>query len=555
MQSVSLYLRPSAFVCCLRYQIETLSNMPRGIMLSELPTGMITGILEQCDPPTLCVTSRVNKCFKEVSLQLLYQHIRFDCKRGIRWIQPWLLLRSVLVHPDLALKIRSLSFTTSDYCRHWDLDRFNPLELAKFNKGLQNLIRSIAQEIVIGDLWAEMWEEGLRDGRLHALLPVLLQYTQNLQTLQTQCTFECDWTLLKGMPHERSGALKLSECSPLLPRLEKFSSCKIQHFNRHNCDPYPYDYHWPLLVRFLHLPSINSLSFGHIYFDKREPPVELPSASSLKTLILAESQISVEDLQKLLKATPYLEKLGYTSHAMFTNAGEVFDPPRIGQSLELVQNTLRSLCLSAHFGLFWKVSTGLRKGIGSLQGLKKLETLEISLIAMLGLDCLHSPDLRLMFPQSLKCLSLLDDGHHYDYPEQAVAQANRSVPWGTSDGLHHLIYSSLLPLVAGNDTNNPNLKAIRLLSYELTGFQGVQDTDPWTELSHTFAHHGVNFLVTAPPPDGACSIEGPPKRPDLATLTYRSTPRDNLITLNQWFRESFRALKRYFARFINGYAW
>lgn len=154
--------------------------------------------------------------------------------------------------------------------------------------------------------------------------------------------------------------------------------------------------------------------------------------SSLTSLILHHSQISKEELGKLLQATSSLLSRQYDSWFDTELEGrsgrahwQYFDCAKLGHSLAWVQGSLENLVISLHFmSLQTDVGLGGFRGmdgrLDTLHGFQKLLSLEVPSIVLLGWAAGPLPEMDDVLSPSLRHLCLTDDLHELGETEWEI---------------------------------------------------------------------------------------------------------------------------------------
>ena len=307
-----------------------------------------------------------------------------------------LFVRTIMRRPDLAFKVKSLRIEATDThhpMRSWDL-RYGYTE-----EDIARVVNHLHAAKVDN---VEQWMRALHNGSLKSWIPLLLVVVPDLQILHVHLALRrCQSRLSKLQ------TMVLLHPNPLLQKISSINCGmhldELGFIGHCRCDG-------EVILAFLYLPLLQNLEACCKIRSLLRWPQEPPLASQLKVLAFRNSEVSMSAFERLLQATPNLESLHYSCWCIFqSNYDDIFDPPRMKTALLDVRRSLRHLSLSASFPTL-PPTPGHHIGMGSLAGFESLESLEISLIGLLGYDAQAGADLIPLFPSSLKILTLLDDG-------------------------------------------------------------------------------------------------------------------------------------------------
>ena len=483
--------------------------------VKRLPNELVILILSYSTKNVLCACCRANKRFRDLCLPILYREIAFEWGWSTsydRWNEPrpWLLVRTLMRRPDLALEVQGFLFATSDPTIFSYPKPYIDVKMAGYDEDDVASAVSMAFAARIDD--TRGWRAALDSNSLSAWIPLLLCCATGLRTLRIGSAFRSKMRFANQILREHT--LVPLKFDPTLQRLrsvqlggirydpsrgsESHSVLAPNHCIDRGCfDDEP-------VLDFLYLPAIESLEACCQLANSFEWPREPPRASHLKSLTMRNSEVPGSAFDKLLQSTPNLESLHYS--CWFTGtpfyAVSIFDPPLIRGALQHVRKSLRHLSISASFALLYGVYPGQAEGIGSLLSLESLETLEISLIGLLGYLSPAMPDLTPKLPRSLKTLTLLDDGrsrisgHHSSVRRTGdVVFAPGQVPWESNLGLYELFCSSVIPWLSELKDKGPQrLNLVQLVA--VRHGMNSDSADLWKEeLPKLFSQRGVEFRL------------------------------------------------------------
>ena len=318
--------------------------------LGMLAVELFQMILDYLLTRDLSAFSRTSKHHRALIEPILYREIRWEP------IHSWpderappahLLLRSILLRPELGSYIndfvfclRTPSFQFRKYpClwNHWKKPSPTSAEMMR----VRSLIRSF--KFASQDLWLSR----LKLGEVDVFIALIISQSTNLRHI------------LLDDPRDDSNPYLLGEV------LEKALSmnflCDLEHVEYSNnfSDPHidhqlvKSNYH--AIQPLFSFPSLKRLRISIPYEDPRWLSAEIP-IMALKSLILHYSQVSVQTLGIILRATPFLESLRYDTWINIDNVPhppkepwEYFDCTQLDRVLFPLQGTLKELRISLNF--------------------------------------------------------------------------------------------------------------------------------------------------------------------------------------------------------------
>lgn len=354
-------------------------------------------ISQHADLLALCL---VSSTFGGAGQTVLYRDVNLDIYE-LHATQPpdfhvrvfALLLRTILLRPDLALSCKSFRVILGGYDEDCDPDPKYPSsrydESLRLNAPDRETARCLISTVQPDD--PGYWMMGVDNGRLDATLTLLVCCFPMLQELELDIDYRPNMKILN---HFLLGVAFRKE-SPLV-----FKSLRSFRYHRKVCDGYGRT-SWdrsstPEACALFRLRGLRCLkaSFVETNLDCSLLMSHFPTLPDLKTLVLEkESCVSVEALTVILENTGSLEHLTYE----FCCNGEdlhdltrYFQSDAVGVALGQVASTLRSLVISCTFkepagaDLLRNDAWGFRGRIGSLVDFPKLQELEIPLVVLLG---------------------------------------------------------------------------------------------------------------------------------------------------------------------------
>lgn len=398
--------------------------------LQQLPLELLRGVLDRLSRQDLLALSCASKSIRTAVEPTLYREITFNWEGNSKSHPPvHLLLRSVVSRPELASCIERLEFwgqkPYDDWknCKWrrrlkipvgpsrsiWTFDKKSAFPSADVMLLAASIIKSL-------DLPAENhWLEGLHRGEADVFIALLLSRTSKLRHLRLDSDFQWETGFVGSI---LTNAADMSQ-KPFLEALEHVDySGNIEN-------AFQITYHDVDLNQILPLfsmPSVRSVSMAVSAKDIVWPSQTAPK-SFITSLTLHHTQLSEEMLGQLLLATPSLRFLGYQSWFDIDSGGrpgrahwEFFDCAKLGQSLSYVQHSLEHLVISVQFvSLQTDVALGGFRGMAgkldTLNGFKKLHSLVIPSIVLLGWTVDSPRKMGDILPLSLRHLCLTDDLH------------------------------------------------------------------------------------------------------------------------------------------------
>lgn len=397
--------------------------------IEQLPLELLCRIITHLPRKNLSALSCTSKTIRTAVEPALYREITFDWDRNWTNHAPvHLLLRCIVDRPDLALCIWRLEFCgqkpyskwerckwrrrykipTGQSCSIWEHDNEPGLTSADMMV-MASFISSL-------HLPAEgLWLRELYRGGVDVYIALLLSQTLNLCHLRLDSDFQHETSFVGAI-------LKKAAAMSQKPRLEVLEHINYSSDINNDPDITYHDVDLDQILPLFSFPSIRSVRMAlpakNIVWPSQKAPI-----SSLTSLILHHTQLSEEMLGHLLLATPSLRSLQYHSWYNIDSEGrlgrphwEYLDCAKLGQSLACVQGPLEHLRISVRFiSLQTDVALGGFRGmidrLDTLHGFKKLLSLEIPIIVLLGWSAAAPVKLSNLLPLSLRHLCLTDDLH------------------------------------------------------------------------------------------------------------------------------------------------
>ncbi|GKT61598.1 F-box domain protein [Colletotrichum tofieldiae] len=167
-----------------------------------------------------------------------------------------------------------------------------------------------------------------------------------------------------------------------------------------------------------YLPRIQTLEL-HRVDDGRKPlswPVsEIPSATTLKELVLIRCQLSEENTDTIIRVAPNLKKLR-SEHAIDAEyASAWFDLAKVKASLSTLKDSLEDFSLAMTLWTSTAIDCGeagpwgILNSLGSLKDFKQLTRLAISLPVLLGWQTKGSAKLIDVLPENIQSLTVTNE--------------------------------------------------------------------------------------------------------------------------------------------------
>ena len=304
---------------------------------------MILYYLRRKDLSALSCTSKHHRALVE---PILYRNIHWE--PVLSWPDErappvHLLLRSILIRPELAsyidefeLCLLAPSFQFCKYPCLWDYwDKPSPTSNEMMR--VRSLIRSF--QFASEDVWLSR----LKLGEADVFIALIISQSTRLRRILLDDPLDDNNPSLVGEVLEKAISMN--------------SLCALEHVEYSNNFNNPYIDHQLIKsnYRAIHplfsFPSLKELRMSIPYEDTQWLSADIPT-TGLKSLILHNSQVSVQTLGILLKATPSLTILRYETTINIDKPNEpwgYFDCTQLDRVLAPVQSTLKELRISLEF--------------------------------------------------------------------------------------------------------------------------------------------------------------------------------------------------------------
>lgn len=318
--------------------------------LETLPIELFQMILGYLLTKDLSTFSRTSKHIRALVEPILYREIRWEPE--LSWPDErappaHLLLRSILIRPELASYINGFVFGLQEpglqfrkypcLWNHWKKPSPTSAEMMR----VRSLIRSFhfASE--------DVWLSRLKRGEVDVFIALIISRSTRLRRI------------FLDNPRDDSNPYLLGEV------LEKAFSmnllCALEHVEYRNKLSDPHIDHqlaksnYRAIRPLFSFTSLKSLRISIPYEDPQWLSAEIPTMG-LKSLILHNSQVSLQTLGILLKATPSLTSLTYDNWINIDKVPhspkepwEYFDCTQLNRVLAPLQSTLKELQISLGF--------------------------------------------------------------------------------------------------------------------------------------------------------------------------------------------------------------
>ena len=318
--------------------------------LEILPIELFQMILDYLRTKDLSAISRTSKHHRALVEPVLYRKIHWE--PALSWPDErappvHLLLRSILIRPELASYIDEFKFClrapSFQFCKypclwsHWKKPSPTSTEMTR----VRSLIRSFqfASEGV--------WLSRLKLGEVDVFIALIISQSTRLRRI------------LLDDPLDDSNPCLLGEV--LDKALSMNFLCALEHveysnnFNDPHIDHQLIKSNYRAIHPLFSFPSLKRLRMSIPHEDTRWLNADIPT-TGLKSLILHNSQVSVQTLGILLKATPSLTFLRYDTWINIDKVPhspkepwEYFDCHQLDRVLAPLQSTLKELRISLNF--------------------------------------------------------------------------------------------------------------------------------------------------------------------------------------------------------------
>lgn len=320
------------------------------VHLEILPIELFQMILDYLSTKDLSAFSRTSKNHRALVEPILYRNIHWEPAPSWpdeRAPPVHLLLRSILIRPELASYIDEFTFClrapSLQFCKypclwnHWKEPSPTSTEMMR----VRSLIRSF--QFASEDLWLSR----LKLGEVDVFIALIISQSTRLRRL------------LLDDPLDDGNPCLLGEV--LDKALSMNFLCVLEHVEYSNNFNNPHIYHqliksnYRAIQPLFSFPSLKSLRMSVPHEDTRWLSADIPT-TGLQSLVLHNSQVSVQTLGILLKATPSLALLIYETWINIDKIPhspkepwEYFDCAQLDRILAPLQRTLKELWIVLNF--------------------------------------------------------------------------------------------------------------------------------------------------------------------------------------------------------------
>lgn len=298
---------------------------------------------------------------------------------------PFLLLRTLIMRPDLAAYVRHAEFSSffKELEDPQDREGFR-LRRRNWKSPIDELFDHVEATKVIDFIQAsglpntQSWLEDLYQGCTDVVIACVLCQLPALQTLHCDVPWKVRQRGFIGCIFKHALSSWPKQCGiPTFTNLYQVQmSVKQRKFYLDRLAVFDLDQAAPLFC----LPSLTTLTLmnvvcegGYIWQGDR------PFCPKLQRLTVKNSALNEDGLCELLKAAPNLSFLDVTlSYHNRGQGGSHFDGEKTGEALQLLENKIESLALSLNFEPLYEdgsmpPSWGIATPITSLKGFGKLK--------------------------------------------------------------------------------------------------------------------------------------------------------------------------------------
>lgn len=318
--------------------------------LEMLPIELFQMILDYLPTKDLSAFSRTSKHHRALVEPILYREIRWEPRLSLpddRAPPVHLLLRSILIRPELAsyindfvFRLRAPSFQLPKYpClwNHWKKPSPTSSEMTR----VRSLIRSF--QFASQDLWLSR----LKLGEVDVFIALIISQSTRLRHIRLDDPCDDSNPYLLGEVLEKALSMNFLNALEHVEYSNNFSDPQIDHqLVKSN---------YRAIQPLFSFPSLKKLRMSIPYEDPRWLNDKIPK-TGLKSLTLHNSQISVQALGILLKATPSLASLRYDTWINIDKVPnspkepwEYFDCTQLDRALAPLQSTLQELQIFLNF--------------------------------------------------------------------------------------------------------------------------------------------------------------------------------------------------------------
>lgn len=340
------------------------------------------------------------------------------------------LLRTIFAKPELASSVHHVSLLSSSAVLPWAnlTSNVNWDKQASCFEDVMGQAVGVAQDAQFHN--AEDWVQALREGNFFAFTAIFISQLSGLRSLHLDYSFV--WMggypgqMMKHALLSPNGVLSTFDCLCLvdyggnvpLPMEFAFDSGELWP------DSFPSSYNSNQFHGWFYLASLQHLEIWLRDTTKlKESKLKL-NLDCLQTLILARSTISEEDVFSLLTQTQSLKDL-HLGLAYHWKKPHIFQNSELFiQALESVRNTVTNLSIGTEYYPHCMGECHFEEGrehsLESFKGVLKkftnLQTAELPITLLVGLDPSEAIDLGKVLPDTLRNLVLRNDlGNVYEY--------------------------------------------------------------------------------------------------------------------------------------------
>jgi hypothetical protein len=374
-----------------------------------LPTELQESIIVQLNPKSTLNLARTCKALSITSLPHLYHqiHLKWNAATSAPK-QPRVtsLLRSVATDPERAAAVKALKLDATGFTARKQ-DRLSyPKKVFRITEDDLAAAGRAISAVKMPD--RKRWEDAIKDQDLDAVIALIIGQCKDLQSLSLGAYFLHSNSFFSAMVQhvvQKSGLQKLEHVSLGVDMQEYHQDVGFLKFDSQAVLP---------------LLSLPNLRTAHVLLVNPTSEVaSLPKAMALTELRLQRSRISGSHLTNLLSSTPKLTAFEYDYCPKIRQG---LDCQVFMESLEPFHDTLKHLrvCVDPYsvdtlvpfeFSVdeFVSGSTGV-----CLKAFTALETLEISLVVLLGRFTSTAAPLSTVLPPNLQVLTIRDDLWDYE---------------------------------------------------------------------------------------------------------------------------------------------
>lgn len=397
---------------------------------------------------------RTNKALNIVAVPILYSSIEWAWLEEDRIPLIGFLLCTILNRPDLAAHVKSLTLRGSTFSLPPFTGKKPPLVPASSRAGLRlndDELESVISQATLDSALADSWIAAAREGRMDALVALLLIHLPQLTTLILETNFAKEKSMI--------GQVVLHECTSVLQQLQTIKISLETDWDTRNTTIDNTD----AVLAMFYLRKIRYIQaeIGNPPNLLKWPGAFTPDSSDLTSLDLYSKR--EPHLGEILKVTQNLTSLSWLwdYDPDLLHYSPVIDLDAISAALRHVHRTLTHLNISATTSEGDGVDFRRLTFPGSMDGLRDmqcLETLQAPFVFLLGVPGPGAEERRLedVVPSTLRHLTITQELGMWG------CIVNDDFAWDDEDQFEKIASWLASPQSCSSSTRRPYLQSMSL---------------------------------------------------------------------------------------------